>query len=376
MTASTNSKREGRVGVPSGLHWKSRFFAATSRFWRALGNLESRVVADETKAIEIDAPIYVTSLARSGTTVVTEMLAEHKAVTSHRYSDFPAVWTPYWRNWLESRTHNPPATPVERAHGDRIQITNDSPEAVEELIWSSFFPHLHDQDTNNVLGTDQRSPAFDRYYTEHIRKLLAVRGATRYLAKGNYNLSRLTYLHSLFPDARFLIPVRHPVNHIASLAKQHKLFSEAHALDQRVGHQLELAGHWEFGPFRRFVNLGDQQVARAINSAWSAGREVLGWAHYWNSSYKFIRNIYNNIDGMNKVIYMFKYEDLCTQSGTIIDRMLGHTSLDAGTFAATRADYESRLSLPDYYQPDFSAQEMETIRAVCGKTATDLGYTL
>jgi len=56
--------------------------------------------------------------------------------------------------------------------------------------------------------------------------------------------------------------------------------------------------------------------------------------------------------------------------------MLGHTSLDAGTFAATRADYESRLSLPDYYQPDFSAQEMETIRTVCGRTATDLGYTL
>ena len=91
-------------------------------------------IADEIKAIEIDAPIYVTSLARSGTTVVTEMLAEHAAVTSHRYSDFPAVWTPYWRNWLESRAHNPPATPVERAHGDRIQITNDSPEAVEELI--------------------------------------------------------------------------------------------------------------------------------------------------------------------------------------------------------------------------------------------------
>ena len=376
MTPSTNNKRAGRVSVPSVLHWKSRFFAATGRLWRSLGNFESRVLADEIKSVEIDAPIYVTSLARSGTTVVTEMLAEHAAVTSHRYSDFPAVWTPYWRNWLESRARNPPATPVERAHGDRIQITNDSPEAVEELIWSSFFPQLHDQDTSNVLGTEHRNPSFDRYYTEHIRKLLAVRGATRYLAKGNYNLSRLTYLHSLFPDARFLIPMRHPVNHIASLVKQHKLFIEAHALDQRVGRQLELAGHWEFGPFRRFVNLGDPQVARAINKAWSAGHEVLGWAHYWNSSYRFILNIYNSIGSINKVIYLFKYEDLCTQSATIIDRILGHTRLDAGTFAATRADYESRLSLPDYYQPDFSVQEMETIKAICGKTANELGYTL
>ena len=78
-----------------------------------------------------------------------------------------------------------------------------------------------------MLDRQTSHPAFESFYRDHIRKLLRVRGGRRYLAKGNYNVTRLEYLLQLFPDARFVIPVRDPRWHIASLIKQHALFCPA-----------------------------------------------------------------------------------------------------------------------------------------------------
>ncbi len=108
----------------------------------------------------------------------------------------------------------------------------------------SFFPALHDATVNQVLDGQLRNAAFDRFYREHILKLLAVRHAGRYLAKGNYNISRIRYILALYPDAKFLVPVRSPVNHVASLAKQHALV-----------HAVKRAGPEDFaatGPIRTF----------------------------------------------------------------------------------------------------------------------------
>ncbi|MBS3744816.1 MAG: sulfotransferase, partial [Wenzhouxiangellaceae bacterium] len=106
---------------------------------------------DEIDGVTIDKPIYVASVARSGTTILTEVLTRHPDVTSHRYSDFPNVYTPYWRNWLAQRTRKAPDRAVERAHKDRLMVTSESPEAVEEVLWMRFFDHLHDPARSHVL---------------------------------------------------------------------------------------------------------------------------------------------------------------------------------------------------------------------------------
>ena len=85
------------------------------------------------------------------TTIVTEMLERHPDVTSHRYSDFPNVWTPYWRNHLLQQTRREAPKAEERAHKDRIRVSNDSPEAVEEVLWMHFFRDIHDEAQNQVL---------------------------------------------------------------------------------------------------------------------------------------------------------------------------------------------------------------------------------
>ncbi|MDT8319637.1 MAG: sulfotransferase [Xanthomonadales bacterium] len=353
------------VHVPSGLHAQSRFFAATRGLWLRLAALESAALGDEIRDIPIDRPVYVTSLPRSGTTILVEMLARHPALTSHRYSDFPNVWTPYWRNYLLQKTRRQAPPKQERAHRDRIEVSGDSPEAVEEVLWMHFFPDSHDPKSSSVLDGSRRNATFDTFYRDHIRKLLVVRSASRYLAKGNYNLARIGYLRALFSDAKFLIPIRDPLHHVASLEKQHRLFCRAGAQDPRVPLQLALAGHFEFGPRRRPLNLGDDAQVDGIREAWAAGRSVDGWSRYWAMTYRYLLDLLESDQDAADACLLFRYETLCQSSATVIDRILEHCELPLAGFEQTRESYCRHLKLPDYYAPDFSSDEQDLIHENC-----------
>jgi len=365
MSEKPVKNRASGVRVPTGLHLQSRFFAATRGLWRRVASLESGAVREEIDQICIESPIYVTSLPRSGTTILTEMLERHPDLTCHHYSDFPNVWTPYWRNYLLQKTRRQAPKLEDRAHKDRIQVSNDSPEAVEEVLWMNFFPWVHECQSNNVLDETIRNSEFDLFYREHILKLLAVRHSKRYLAKGNYNVSRIRYLLSLFPDAKFLIPVRDPVHHVASLAKQQALFSLASQEDARVPLQLALSGHFEFGPARTHVNFGNSKASQAISDAWVQGREVEGWARYWAVTYQHVLDQLQEFPQVREACLLFRYEDFCAHSTAVIDTIVEHCNLSPEGFESIRSEYSERLTLPDYYQPDFSPDELQQIALHC-----------
>jgi len=365
-------EKSSGVQVPTGLHLQSRFFSATDKLWHRMGNLETSVLSDELENIKIQKPVYVSGLARSGTTILTEMLEKHPDLTSHHYSDFPNIWTPYWRNYLLQKTRKGELVAGERAHKDRIKITNDSPEAVEEVLWSYFFPQCHAPARDNTLGKETSNPSFESFYAGHIQKLLLVRESPRYLAKGNYNLSRFLYILKMFPDARFLIPYRNPVNHIASLIKQHKFFLKADAENPRVARQLALSGHYEFGPGRSAVHLGDDKQHQAITDAWADGREVEGWALYWAASYQFLLDQARSHEGFAQASLFISYEELCGHSEEVIDSITDHCALAADVFSDVRAHYCEHLSMPEYYQPDFSTEELDIIQRICEPVVSEL----
>lgn len=365
MSGKPVKNRRSGIRVPAGLHLQSRFFAKTQRLWRRLADLESSTVREEITQLGIHCPVYVTSLPRSGTTILTEMLERHPDLTCHRYSDFPNIWTPYWRNYLLQKTRRQAPKLEERAHQDRIRVSNDSPEAVEEVLWMYFFPSAHDAQSNHVLDGTTRNREFDGFYREHILKLLAIRHARRYLAKGNYHVSRIRYILSLFPDAKFLIPVRDPVSQVASLARQHALFTLASREDSRVPLQLAWSGHFEFGPGRTQVNFGNSQASRAIRDAWEQGSEVEGWARYWAVTYQHILDQLQEFPEVREACLLFRYEDLCTHSAAVIDTICDHCELPLEGFEAIRSEYTKRLAPPDYYQSDFSPNELLQIGLHC-----------
>ena len=62
----------------------------------SLAGFETKSLKKRLVDVKIDRPIYVTGLARAGTTILLELLSQNEGVTSYRYKDFPFVMLPYW----------------------------------------------------------------------------------------------------------------------------------------------------------------------------------------------------------------------------------------------------------------------------------------
>lgn len=353
------------IEVPRELITFGRFIDRTSRMWLAAGRLESRLFADELDDIEIDRPIFVTGLARSGSTLVLELLNASGLLASQQYRDFPPVYTPIWWNWFLDHVPRKEVEPAERSHQDGILVTPDSPEAIDEVIWMRFFPNFHDPAASSHLTGETSNPEFEAFYKAHVKKLLMVRRRDRYLCKGNYNVSRLTYLQKLFPDAKFILPIREPVMHIASLMKQHRLFVREESRDPRVLEHMTRIGHFEFGLNRTPINVDDGS-AREVADLWDAGHEVRGWALYWKIIYEHIWNTIEADDSLKSSSLIVRFEDLCRNPRDIIGQIFAHCELEIPE--ALLSELSTRPRMPDYYDPGLDPGEIADIHEITAPT--------
>lgn len=353
--------------VPLQVHWLSSCVNKCPGLWKRLGNLESLSLRDKLDAIYVDRPVYVTGIARAGTTIVLELLSRHPELASHKYRDFPGQFIPTWWN----RGQSPESfTLEERAHGDRLQVTQDSPEAMEEPLWMAFFPHSHNPAVSNVLDHETKNTAFEKFYLDHLRKLLVVRNRPRYLAKGNYNLTRLAYLQNLLPSSRFVVVVRHPRNHIASLTKQHRLFCAGQKEYPRALAHLQHVGHFEFGLDRRAVCIGND-VAQQVIDLWQRGEEVRGTARYWASLYGWLLDQLEHDPQLSAATRLVRYEDLCDDPTQVVAGLLDHCELEP---TAEIEQFAEQISSPSYYAPEFSEREEEIITEETAAVAARFGY--
>jgi len=339
---------------------------------RAVARFESRLIEERLAEIPIEAPIWIAGLARSGSTVLLELLDDHPATATQRYRDFPPVLTPFfWNRLLDLMPLNQEA-PAERAHRDRIMVTADSPEAFEEPVWMNFFPGLHDGMRSAVMTETGRHPEFEAFLKNHMRKIMLVRGGRRYLAKANYNATRLAYLLAIFPDARFLLPIRGPAAHVASLMKQQRLFCAGEADNPAARRHLARAGHFEFGLDRRPIHCGDEAVTTEIRSLWAAGREAEGWALQWAALYGAVADQLDANPALRSALLVVRYEDLCAEPVSTLGRILDHCGLDPSEDLLRKA--QERLSAPSYYRPAFASALADRIRASTDAVALRFGY--
>jgi len=334
--------------------------------WQKLGQLETSMVADSLDDIQINNPVYVSGLARSGSTILLEILAGIPGVASQQYKDFPPVFTPYAWNTLLRHMKTGPATPAERAHKDGIMVTEESPEAMEEPIWMSFFPSAHDPEHSNVIDAATADHGFGEFYRSHIQKLLAVREGTRYLAKANYQVTRLEYLLHIFPDARFVIPVREPAAHIASLIKQHDLFSRGQRANPRAREHLRRVGHYEFGLDRVPINTGDDAATRNVLDLWNQGEELAGWIAYWSQVYGYLADRVDANPALRDATRFVVFEELCADPDQQLRQIFDHCKFELdNSFLLAAAN---RISAPTYYKSGFSDAELFEIAQGAGST--------
>jgi hypothetical protein len=364
-----------RFSVPAGFYWAVRGVHAGAPLFVGVGNLESRMLAHRLAGVRVDRPVYICGLPRAGTTISLQMLSEHPDVTTHKYADFLMPYAPYAWNWLFPKIPvDAMRKPVPRIHRDRIQVTRDSAEMGEEILWEHFFPHIHDEAQISVLDANTSNPAFERFYKEHLQKLLLSRGRARYASKAIMCVIRMQYLRRMFPDARFLLYVRNPIDHVASLLKQDRIWDELDRDDPRQIEIIELTGHHEFGSRQIMANVGDAGVLREIHQLRNEGRTARARARYWSYMYDFVLNQLASDPDLARAVCIVRYEDLCGDSAETIDRILQHTELTPEPFAAIRTAYTEKLSLPDYYRPKFDARELADIVDVTGNVASRFGY--
>ena len=371
----TKKEKHPQFDFPAPMYFIAKLASQLPTLANAMHRTESIFLRTQLKDYSVDRPIYVTGMARAGTTITLEMLSQHPDVATHRYLHMVLPNTPHWIQ-LAANVLPLMKSPVERLHKDRMLVTRDSPEAVEEILWQRFFRSVVDESKSNILDASTRHPKFEEFYREHIRKLLFNQRANRYAAKNNYSVARMEYLQKMFPDVRFIIVVRNPFDHIASLAKQDMILRSLENANPQLLDWTKIIGHREFGSARICINLGSSETVDKIRKLWmSPETYARGWAVYWNAVYSFAHNMLESNPKLAESTLVFRYEDLCEFPEKMIDEIVQHVEIDPASFSSIKKHYSSRLTKPTYYRTEYTEQEQLDILKETEETASKFGYS-
>ncbi len=298
----------------------------------AASDMEDTLFGRDVAPVTMGAPIFVTSLPRAGTTILLTALSAVPGLATHLYRDMPFVMAPLLWSRLSGRFRKQ-ATPQERAHGDGIAIGYDSPEAFEEVIWRAFWPDHFDADGIDLwTATDVRAEARD-FMARHFRKVVALRcrgetRAGRYISKNNGNIARLGLLPTLFPEATILVPVRHPLDHAASLHRQHANFLKRHAEDPFTRRYMADIGHYEFGRLHRPIRF--EGLAPLLEGL--APSDLDYWLAYWIAAFEHVR-------AHRARVHLIAFEDLGRRGPEVAATLCARLDLDPAHAPAIGAHF-------------------------------------
>ena len=264
----------------SWLQQKLHQFALSSQFMR-------EVMFDvESSAISINQTyenhIFVSGLARSGTTILLNAIYESDEFASLSYKDMPFILAP--NLWSKLSFNNQDIDLMERAHGDGIKVSTESPEAFEEVFWMTF---------------DEGDKDIKEKFKNYVQRIIHKSQKRRYLSKNNQNIRRLELISKIFPHSKILIPFRNPIQHAYSLLSQHKKFITDSKKDNFISKYMKWIGHTEFGP--NYIPIHNKNLFYEDNL------NINHWLEQWYLTYKYcFENLKNN-----KNVNFICYEKLC-----------------------------------------------------------------
>jgi len=324
-----------------------------------LGDIEHTFFSKTWENAKVDKPIFITSLPRAGTTIMLESLSRLPGLATHTYRDMPFILTPVLWSKLSQRFHNQ-SIKRERAHGDGLLISEDSPEAFEEVLWIKYFPEHYSSEGIVVWSTGNVD--FRDYFHEHLRKIISLRllesaSVGHYVSKNNANIARIKVIKSIFPDAVIIVPLRDPVEQSISLWQQHHNFLNQHATKEFIYKYMEDIGHYEFGQLHRPILFPSFDALRQDLSP-----EDLGyWLAYWISAYEYL----SEQQGIN----FLSYETLCKSGNSVLTILCEHLKLSV-------SEQEIENAARVFHLPTASRRYQYDIDAMMIKRADELYNTL
>ena len=267
--------------------------------------------------------VYVCGLARSGTTLVLQLLEQLPCFRSLTYRDMPFVLAPnLWRRvaGLSQRS----AALSERAHGDGVMVGYDSAESFEEVFWRTF-SRSADRSAEGY-GTCEVDDEALKLFAQYRALVANPRGQggerKRYLSKNNDNLLRFHRLAE-DPTATVLLVYRNPIDTALSLHRQHMRFMERKE-DPFVAQYMGWLGHHEFGPGHMPFSF----VKRYINPALDP-KQPNYWLDYWIKSHEYILRLNSNR------VMLVNYESLIKNPSQVLNCLVQAINLEMGCYVNT-----------------------------------------
>ncbi len=269
----------------------------------SLADIEDRLFARQLAACKADRPVFITALPRAGTTLLLECCVKLDGFASHSYRDMPFVLIPcLWSRF--SAMFQKAGSLRERAHGDGMLIDFDSPEALEEVLWKTFW-RKHYLNDCIIPWQDENDDEFSDFFRSHMRKIILLRSGQdthgmRYVSKNNLNIARIPTLRRLFPDSVIVVPFREPLHHAASLLNQHRNFLKIHQEDPFACEYMRAIGHYDFGKNLRPIDFEGWFHKRQSQDAES----LAFWLEYWVATYRHLLT-------RKEDLFFLSYEALC-----------------------------------------------------------------
>lgn len=263
--------------------------------------------------------VFITGLARSGTTALMQTLYDTKVFASLTYDDMPFILAP---NLGEKFAKKQKIGELkERAHKDGIYINNESPEALDEVFWKVFLDNNYikkDRLLKNKISTEIAAKFNNYIELILIKNYKSIK--LRYLSKNNNNILRLDSLLQKFPNSKIIIPFRNPLQHALSLLNQHNHFCEIQQEDPFSLKYMNWIGHHEFGLNQKPFYFGnDEEFDRLVNFI---KEDINYWLLIWLNYYRFVLEKYSDS------CILFSYEKFCENPSKTMNNLAHKIDLE------------------------------------------------
>jgi hypothetical protein len=315
-----------------------------------MADLEERIFRHDLAGIAVNRPVFITALPRAGTTLLLELCVTLDEFASHCYRDMPFVLLPMLWDKL-ARGFRRSDAPIERAHGDGMMVSLDSAEAFEEMIWKVMWPDHYLAD--RIVPWDRHdNDEFRQVFRSHLRKVIKLRQRNptvvpRYVSKNNGSIARTGAVVASCPDATIVVVMREPVQHAASLLRQHLQFLAIHERDPFAKEYMKGIGHLEFG-----ANLRPIDFDGWLNSARHPDPTTLEfWLEYWVAAYSHLLE-------RRSSLHFLPYDWFCACPDDGLATMAAVLDIqDRQTWLAQRA----RIRIAAPHSPDASGMDQRLL---------------
>lgn len=289
------------------------------------------------------AHVYVSGLARSGSTSLMQYLAQLPGYRSLSYRNMPLIFMPQTGLKLVSKEKG---SEQERSHQDGMTHSLDTHEALEEPFWLHFCGGDYVKD-DQLVRHEIPPKVHDKY--KKFRALTA--HGQVYLAKNNNHLLRASSLHDLDTRqglvTRTIIPFRAPLAQAKSLLRQHQSLSNMQQSDNFFLDYMDFLGHYEFGIHIKTSTL---ETDSSLKPPQQSPTTVEYWLDVWNQFYEKAYDLYQ---GQPEFCF-FCYESYLQNPKASLEKLLAF--LDVSDDAVDALDVQEwtgqSLTMPNENEVD------------------------